>query len=1014
MPVLLLLIGLITAQVGAESLAWTTPAPAYLFSYFTGNGEDGLHFAESRDGRTWTAVAGGRSFLKPAVGSRLMRDPSIVRGPDGTFHLVWTTGWWDRGIGLAHSTNLIDWSEQQFLPVMEHEGDAQNCWAPEIFYDADDGRYLIFWSTTIPGRFPQTDPTDPGLSRGDRANHRIYYVETRDFRTFTKAKLLYDGGFNVIDAFIIKADRARYVMIVKDETVRPTPKKHLRVATAKRPEGPYGPASAAVSIDWVEGPSALKIGNEWIVYYDEYTRKRYGAIRSRNLDAWALVPDVSFPAGARHGTAFIAPEDVAARLRNSVDGMSEGDGRAAGIDRRALVTRHNPVIRSFDAESPLSVGNGQFAFTADVTGLQTFAEAYERTIPLGTLSEWGWHTAPNPEAWSIERFHFKEFSSHGRNVGYADIPDDKRTPEIQWLRSNPHRLHLGRLGFELLTRTGRRAVPADLTGIDQTLDLWTGTITSRFTFDGERVEVQTICHPTLDAVGVSVTSALMQQGRMRVGLAFPYGTGEIAAADWTRPDSHRTSVETATHSAAFARQLDADRYHAVLRWDSSASLARTASHTFALTPSTDQPTFSFVAVFSPSPLGRDLPDFVATRAAAHASWNRFWAEGGAIDLSGSRDVRWRELERRIVLSQYLTAIQCAGHTPPQESGLTFNSWEGKFHLEMHWWHAAQFALWNRLPMLERSLDFYQRILPRARRTAARQGYAGARWPKMTNPGGAESPSSVGPFLIWQQPHPLFYAELVYREKPTRETLERFREVVFETAEFMASYPAWDPAARRYVLGPPLQCAQEVFPKASTVNCTYELAYWRWGLEAAQAWRTRLGLARETRWDEVLKGLSPLPVAEAKYLFAESAPDTYRNPQWSRDHPAVTAAYGVLPGPGVDRETMQRTFDWIWKHWNWPDTWGWDYPMLAMTAARLGEQRLAVDALLLDTPKNVFRANGHNHQRPGLTIYLPGNGALLYAAAFMAAGWDGGPDRPAPGFPRDGSWVVRYERLRKAP
>jgi hypothetical protein len=285
---------------------------------------------------------------------------------------------------------------------------------------------------------------------------------------------------------------------------------------------------------------------------------------------------------------------------------------------------------------------------------------------------------------------------------------------------------------------------------------------------------------------------------------------------------------------------------------------------------------------------------------------------------------------------------------------------------------------------------------------------------MTNPGGAESPSSVGPFLIWQQPHPLFYAELVYREKPTRETLERFREVVFETAEFMASYPAWDPAARRYVLGPPLQCAQEVFPKASTVNCTYELAYWRWGLEAAQAWRTRLGLARETRWDEVLKGLSPLPVAEAKYLFAESAPDTYRNPQWSRDHPAVTAAYGVLPGPGVDRETMQRTFDWIWKHWNWPDTWGWDYPMLAMTAARLGEQRLAVDALLLDTPKNVFRANGHNHQRPGLTIYLPGNGALLYAAAFMAAGWDGGPDRPAPGFPRDGSWVVRYERLRKAP
>ncbi len=289
-------------------------AQDYLFAYFTGNGEDGLHFARSTDGLTWTAVAGGRSFLTPAVGSRLMRDPSIARGPDGTYHLVWTTGWWDRGIGLAHSTNLIDWSEQQFVPVMEHEPDAQNCWAPEIFFDEDRGRYLIVWSTTIPGRFPKTDPEGAGLSRGDRANHRIYFVETRDFRSFSPAKLLYDDGFNVIDAFIVKADRDRYVMILKDETLRPTPKKHLRVAEAKRPDGPYGPASAAVSIDWVEGPSALKVGGEWIVYYDEYTRKKYGAIRSRTLTGWELVPQISFPLGARHGTAFAVPPGVAQQL----------------------------------------------------------------------------------------------------------------------------------------------------------------------------------------------------------------------------------------------------------------------------------------------------------------------------------------------------------------------------------------------------------------------------------------------------------------------------------------------------------------------------------------------------------------------------------------------------------------------------------------------------------------------------------------------------------------------------
>jgi hypothetical protein len=300
----------------AVQLASGPAATTCLFAYFTGNGEDGLHFAASTDGLTWTAVAGGRSFLKPAIGSRLMRDPSIVRGSDGMFHLVWTTGWWDKGIGLAHSSDLVEWSEQQFVPVMAHEPDAQNCWAPEIFFDDDRGRYLIVWATTIPGRFPDTDPSDPTLSRGDRANHRLYYVETRDFKTFSDSKLLYDGGFNVIDAFIIRTDRDRYAMIVKDETLRPTPKKHLRLVQATRPEGPYGAASDPLSVDWVEGPSALRIGSDWIVYYDEYTRKRYGAVRTRDWRKWEPVPDVSFPPGTRHGTAFAVPTEVAARLRS--------------------------------------------------------------------------------------------------------------------------------------------------------------------------------------------------------------------------------------------------------------------------------------------------------------------------------------------------------------------------------------------------------------------------------------------------------------------------------------------------------------------------------------------------------------------------------------------------------------------------------------------------------------------------------------------------------------------------
>jgi hypothetical protein len=165
---------------------------------------------------------------------------------------------------------------------------------------------------------------------------------------------------------------------------------------------------------------------------------------------------------------------------------------------------------------------------------------------------------------------------------------------------------------------------------------------------------------------------------------------------------------------------------------------------------------------------------------------------------------------------------------------------------------------------------------------------------------------------------------------------------------------------------------------------------------------------------VLDHLSNLPERDGKYLFAESAPESYADPRWARDHPSATGALGVLPGPGVDRSTMQRTFDWIWANWSWADTWGWDYPMLAMCAARLGQPERAIGALLLDTPKNVYRLNGHNHQRPGLTIYLPGNGGLLAAVGMMAAGWDGAPDTHAPGFPADGRWQVRWEGLRRMP
>jgi len=673
------------------------------------------------------------------------------------------------------------------------------------------------------------------------------------------------------------------------------------------------------------------------------------------------------------------------------------------------------VLTSFDVEAPLSVGNGAFAFTADPTGLQSFPERYAETIPLGTFSDQGWHESPNPEGYSIDRFGFGRFESHGRRVGYADVSGEP-TAETEWLRRNPHRLHLGVLGFSLRLADGTPATPEDLADVHQELVLWEGRLSSHFRVGGQPVEVETLCHPELDLIAVRVVSPLVGTGRLALRLRFPYGTGETTGADWTHPEAHATRrTRPAPAAARFERRLDGDRYTVDLAWSGEASLEQRDAHDYTLSPEAPGAAFEVAVAFGHEGPVSPLPSWDATRRASARHWERFWTRGGALDLSGSRDPRWRELERRVVLSQYLTAIQCAGRDPPQETGLTSNSWYGKFHLEMHWWHAAQFAFWGRLELLEKSLGYYARILPRARATARRQGYAGARWPKMTDPSGAESPSSIGPFLVWQQPHPIYYAELVYRQRPGRATLERFREVVGETAAFMASFAAWEPARRRYVLGPPLQCAQERFPEATTSNCSFELVYWRWGLEAAQRWRERLGLPREEGWDRVLASLAgPTPDPEGRYLFAESAPDSYTSPALRTDHPAVLGSLGMLPGPGVDPGAMRRTLDWIWDHWSWSETWGWDYPLVAMTAARLGQRQRAVDALLMNTPRNSFRANGHNHQRAGLPVYLPGNGSLLTAVALMAAGWDGGPGGDAPGFPDDGSWRVRHEGLARVP
>ena len=272
----------------------------YLFSYFKDNGQDGLHLAYSMDGYTWQALNNDSSLLKPAVAKdKLMRDPCIIRGADNQFHMVWTVSWNDGGIGYAHSADLVHWSEQQFIPVMKDEPTARNCWAPEIIYDTKNKQYMIYWATTIPGGFMAGD-----TAGDDKYNHRLYYTTTKDFKTFSKTSLLYDQGFNVIDATIQK-EGEQYLMFLKDETKTP-PKKNIRIAFSNKLTGSYSKPSLPITGNyWAEGPTAIKIKNAWIVYFDKYTQHTYGAVRSIDLKNWTDVSDkISFPKGTRHGTVF--------------------------------------------------------------------------------------------------------------------------------------------------------------------------------------------------------------------------------------------------------------------------------------------------------------------------------------------------------------------------------------------------------------------------------------------------------------------------------------------------------------------------------------------------------------------------------------------------------------------------------------------------------------------------------------------------------------------------------------
>jgi hypothetical protein len=669
------------------------------------------------------------------------------------------------------------------------------------------------------------------------------------------------------------------------------------------------------------------------------------------------------------------------------------------IDRQRVLKRNNPTYTKAEIDSPLSVGNGDFAFTVDVTGLQTFYHQYSK-IPLCTMASWAWHENPFPDGINKE-IKPEYLDTFGRDVPYY-INAEGQEDVFNYLRQNPHRFNLARIGLHI--GSDEITVPDDLTNVHQQLDLYSAMITSDFRLLGKDVMVTTGCHPDADMIYIKIKSELIKSGELGVDIQFPYAHCGISGGDFNKKSAHRTEVvKEERRELLFKRQLDSFHYYTHITSAEEITLATVEAHDFSIF-AIEHDCLELHIHFSKNNK-RILCTSMEEDILRH--WHSFWDSVGFVDFGDCTNKKSPELERRVVLSQYLTAIQCSGFMPPQETGLTANSWFGKSHLEMHYWHSAWFSLWGKAELLEKSMKWYMDILPVARDTAKTQGYRGARWPKMVDQAGKDSPSSIGPLLVWQQPHPILYAELIYRANPRNEILRRYCALVQETAEFMMDFLYFDSVTQRYILGPPLIPAQENHEHTNVFNPVFELAYWLFALKVYRTWMERLNMKPLAQTDEIINAMAHPGAIGELYYTHENCKDMFE--RFNNDHPAMLCAYGFIPGLHIDKAIMRTTLDKVLACWEKATMWGWDYPVMAMTAARLGEAELAVECLLLDEPKNLYLKNGHNFQSPDLPLYLPGNGGLLLAVGMMLSGWDG-CEETTPGFPKNNEWNVRYEGI----
>lgn len=588
--------------------------------------------------------------------------------------------------------------------------------------------------------------------------------------------------------------------------------------------------------------------------------------------------------------------------------------------KKSDIIKYNLKFNHIDSKNPVTIGNGDFAITLDQTGTQSLYEIY-KDIPLSTMSNKNWFYKDKKD--------IKPSYVDGKAYMLFNLDND---PNYQINRQYPFKYSFMQI---LLYDNDKLIDINNIKDVKQEFDLYKGIVTSSFNYKEKINKTISFIYQDHDEFNFK-----LQSDNLNLALKFNY------------PSYTKNGYRLDILPNVLVKE---DRITLLYDDKNSLSFKLKSSSNYQIVENTlifDDNNVSFSLALDEIKEGKLLDEF--------------WKCDNGIIIDNE------ELVKKMVLSKYLLHVNSTGIYPPQESGLTYNCWNSKFHLEMHLIHSLWNIYNNHVGDLVKSFDYYLSIMPSSLKRASLNGYKGLRFPKMTGPDGEDSPSNIGPLLIWQAPHILFMLQEIYYLYNKENIIKKYEPLISGTIDFMISFLTLKDS--KYQMLDPLLEACESIPLDRCQNPSFELEYWRYTLERQPKIDTVLyGHQRYDYLDITSKIITPKE-DDGIYLKTYGVIDKY---DLYKDHPTEGFLMSFFKSKIVDKEKMVKTIDYILKNMDLSSYWGWDFPFLGLSLLNCGEIEKSIEVTQLNTINNQYLYNGYNTSpRDDLKAYLPGNGAFL--------------------------------------